>query len=86
MLALGDQALVQVAGEQRDAVGAGVVAEEVAGHAHLTATAGAEHVLIELGPVFDCFASGGLQTGAGDRHHGDLYRRTPVLAGVVPLR
>jgi hypothetical protein len=38
---MGDQALVQVAGEQRDAVRARVVAEEVAGHADLAAAAGA---------------------------------------------
>jgi hypothetical protein len=31
VLAVGDQTLVQVAGEQQVAVGAGVVAEEVAG-------------------------------------------------------
>jgi hypothetical protein len=41
VLAMGDQALVQVAGEQRDAVRARVVAEEVAGHADLAAAAGA---------------------------------------------
>jgi hypothetical protein len=37
VLAMGDQALVQVAGEQRDAVRAGVMPEEVAGHADLAA-------------------------------------------------
>ena len=37
VLAVGNQPLVQVAGEQGDAVGAGVVAEEVAGHADLAA-------------------------------------------------
>ena len=71
VLAVGDQALVQVAGEQGDAVGAGVVPEEVAGHADLTAPAGAEHLLIEPGPVLDRLIAGGLQTGEGDRHHGD---------------
>jgi hypothetical protein len=39
VLAVGNKALVQVAGEQRDAVGAGVVAEEMAGHADLATTA-----------------------------------------------
>jgi hypothetical protein len=38
-LAMGNQTLVQVPGEQRDAVGAGVVAEEVAGHTDLVAAA-----------------------------------------------
>jgi len=53
VLAMGDQPLVQVAGEQRDAVGARVVPEEMAGHADLAAAAGAEHVLIEPGLVLD---------------------------------
>ena len=83
---MGDQALVQVAGEQGDAVRAGVVAEQVAGHADLAAATGAEHVLIELGPVFDGVASGGPQAGMGDRHHGDSFRRTSVLTGVRQLR
>ena len=50
---MGDQALIQLATEQRDAVGAGVVMEEMAGHAGLAAAAGAEHVLFEPGPVLD---------------------------------
>ena len=49
----GDQALMQLAAEQRDAVGAGVVAEDMAGHPALAAAAGAEHVLFEPGPVLD---------------------------------
>ena len=76
VLAMGDQALVQVAGEQRDAVGAGVVAEKMAGHADLAAPAGAKHVLIEPGPVLDRINAGGLQTGEGDRKavcHGPLH-------------
>ena len=81
VLTVGDQALVQVAGEQRDAVGARVVPEEVAGHADLAAPAGAEHVLIEPRPVLDRINAGGLQTGEGDRHHGDFIGRMPVLAG-----
>ena len=32
---MGDQALIQLAAEQGDAVGAGVVAEEMAGHVGL---------------------------------------------------
>ena len=52
---MGDQALMQLAAEQGDAVGAGVVAEEMEGRADLAAAAatGAEHVLIELGLVLD---------------------------------
>ncbi len=40
---MGDQALVQVAGEQRDALRPRVVAEEMAGHADL-ATSAAIHL------------------------------------------
>ena len=78
VLAVGDQALVQVAGEQRDAVRAGVMPEEVAGHADLAAAAGAEHVLIEPGPVLDRINARGLQPGDLDRHHGDFRGRSPV--------
>jgi len=49
VFALGNQALVQPAGEQGDALRTGVVPEPVAGHAHLAAAAGAQHALIEVG-------------------------------------
>jgi hypothetical protein len=39
VIAVADQALVELAGEQGDAVDASVVAEPVAGDAHLAATA-----------------------------------------------
>ena len=81
VLAVGNQPLVQVTGEQRDAVGAGVVAEEMAGHADLAAAAFSEQLLIEPGPVLDFFNAGRLQTGEGDRNHDDSCGRTPVLAG-----
>jgi hypothetical protein len=86
VLAMGDQALMQMAGEQRDAVGAGVMPEEVAGHADLAASAGAEHLLIQPGPVLDRLVAGGLQTGDGDWHHGDHYGRTSVLASFASCR
>ena len=60
VLAVGDQALVQVAGEQGDAAGSRVMAEKMAGHADLAAAAGAEHLLIEPGPVLDRLIAGGL--------------------------
>jgi hypothetical protein len=85
VLAVGNQALMQVAGEQRDAVGAGVVAEEMAGHADLAAAGGAQHVLIKPGPIFDLLVAGGLQTGEGDRHQDDSCGCTPVLAGGIGL-
>jgi hypothetical protein len=65
VLAMGDQPLVQVADEQWEAVGAGVMLEEMAGHAGLAAATGAEHVLIEPGPVLDRIHAGGLQMGEG---------------------
>jgi len=65
VLTMGDQPLVQMAGEQRDAVGAWVMPEEVAGHADLAVATGAEHVLIKPGPVLDRLVAGGLQTGEG---------------------
>ena len=57
---MGDQPLVQVAGQQRDVVGHWVLAEEMAGHADLAAAAGAEHFLIEPGPVLDRLPARGL--------------------------
>ena len=58
-----------------------MVPEDMAGHADLAAADGAEHVLIEPRPVFDRIKALGLQTGVGDRHHGDLCWRTPVVGG-----
>ena len=81
VLAMGDQPLMQMAGEQRDALRPRVVAEEMAGHADLATTAGAEYGLIQPGPVLDLVFARGLQTGERDRHHDDSCMRTPVLAG-----
>jgi hypothetical protein len=50
MLTLGDQAVVQMTSEHRDAVSSRVVSESVAGHADLAAAAGAQHVLIQIRP------------------------------------
>jgi len=71
MLAMGDQALMQVAGEQRDALRPWVMPEEVAGHADLAAAACPENPLVKPGPVLDLLFAGWLQTGERDRHHGD---------------
>ncbi len=81
---MGNQALMQVAGEQGDGVRAGVVAEEMAGHADLAAAAFSEHLLIEPGPVLDFLFAGRLQTRKGDRHHGDFGGRTSVLVNFPP--
>jgi len=48
---LAQQSLVQLTGENRDAVDPGVVAEEVAGEADLAAAAGQQHLFIEIGPL-----------------------------------
>ena len=53
VVALSEQSLVQLTGEQRDAVRPGVVPEEMAGHSDLAAAAGAQHPLIEIGPFLD---------------------------------
>ena len=77
---MGDQGLMQMAGEHRDAVGPRVVAEEIAGHADLMAAAGVEHHLIEPRPVPNRFKAGGLQPGDIEGHHGDFCGR-PHIAG-----
>ena len=60
----GRPALVQLAGEQEDAVQTSVVAEPVAGHAHLAATAGEQDLLVEVGPSVN-----GDLAGTGDATH-----------------
>ena len=48
---MGQQTLMQLAGEQGDAVHPGVMAKPVAGEADLAAAAGQQHLLIEVGPL-----------------------------------
>ena len=48
---MGQQSLVQLASEHRDAVHPGLMPEEVAGEADLAAAAGHQHLLIEIGPL-----------------------------------
>jgi len=50
VVALGNQAPVQLAGEEGDALRSRMVTEPMAGHADLAAAAGAQHVFIEVGP------------------------------------
>lgn len=60
MLAVGDQFLVQLTGENRDAVHPGVVPEPVACHADLAAAGFQQGALIEIRSLFDRgFESGG---------------------------
>ena len=56
----GTPALAQVASQQKTAARSGVWAAEMAGHADLVAAAGAEHLLIEPGPVLDRINAAGL--------------------------
>ena len=81
VLAMGDQVLMQMAGEQRDALRLRVMPEEVAGHADLAAAAGAEHRLIQPGPVPNLVGAGRLQMRERDRHNDDFSMRAPALAG-----
>lgn len=80
---MGDQPMMQMAGELGNAVRPWVLPEEVAGHAGLPAAAGAQDRLVEPGPLLDRLLAGGLQTGKRDRHHGDSSMRTPVLPGLA---
>jgi hypothetical protein len=86
VLAMGDQALVQVAARHRDAVGPGVVAEEVAGYARLAAAARDQHRLIEPRPVFQEHLTGRVSRGGRNRGHGDLSMRGLYLQGLAVSR
>jgi hypothetical protein len=85
----GDEALVELAGEQGDAVHPGVMAEQVAGHADLAAAGRQQHLLVQVGPLLDQEASITLDQprGAAQMHaHGLAPIRTSVLARVVGFR
>ena len=71
---MGDQPLVQLAGEHRDAVHPGVVSEPVAGHADLAAAGLEQGALIEVGPLLDGGVEAGIQRcRAGERAaHGSV--------------
>ena len=78
---MGDQPLVQLAGEPRDAVHPGVVSEPVAGHADLAATGLEQHSLIEIGPLLNWtfkLRDQGRRPRQGTTH-GPLQKRTHVL-------
>ena len=66
---MGQQALVQLAGQQRNAGHTGVVAEPMTGEADLAAATGHQDLLIEIGPLLDGVLTGSLRPGArGERH------------------
>ena len=81
VLSVVDQALMQVAGEQRNAIGPRVVAKEVAGHADLVAAAGVEQLLIKPRPVPNRFKAGGLLPEDLQRHHGDCCGPSLIAGG-----
>ena len=67
VIAVTDQAFVQLAGEQWNAVHTSVVAEPMAGDAHLAAPAGQQDFLVEVRPSVhrDLAGSGGTIQGRG---------------------
>ena len=89
VLPLGDEALMELAGEQGDAVHPGVMAEPVAGHADLAAAGRQQNLLVQVGPLLDRQASipFGQCRGAAQMHaHGLSPMRTHVLARVGGFR
>ncbi|MEB3324473.1 MAG: hypothetical protein VKM17_03965, partial [Cyanobacteriota bacterium] len=58
-VAVGNEALMRMAGELQDAVRARVVPEEVASHADLPAAAETQERLIQPGPLLDRLLAGG---------------------------
>jgi hypothetical protein len=70
---MGDQPLVELAGEERDAVGPRVMTKPVAGEANLAAAGGKQHLLIEVGPLLN---------GRVERHR-VCVASTSVLARIV---
>ena len=82
VLAVGDQALVQLTGEHRDAVHPGVMPEPMAGHADLAAAGFQQHLAVEIGPLLNGEiepGSYGCGPGQGNTHK-PLQMRTSVLA------
>jgi len=71
---MGQQALMQLAGEHRDAVHPGVVAEPMTGEADLAAAAAHQHLVTEIGPLLVAaivFCSAGRWPGATGAGRGD---------------
>ncbi len=84
VLAVGDQALVQLAGEHRDAVHPRVMPEPVAGHADLAVAALHDHVAVEIRPFLNRgFNPSGQGRRPGTRNTHELPQmHTPVLVQV----
>jgi hypothetical protein len=75
VLALGNQTLVDGAGEHRDVVPADLVAKVLAGHADGTRAGGSQDIPIQVVPLL----SGGIDTGDDHRDKAS----TPVLVAVM---
>mgnify|MGYP001806382214 CR=1 FL=1 len=76
---MGQQTLVQLAGELGDAVHPGVVAKPVAVNAELAAAAGHQHLFIEVGPLLVTAIVrrwGGIQPGASGAGWGSSHDNT----------
>ena len=82
VLAVGDQALVQLAGEQGDAVHARLVLEPVASHADLVAPCLHQHLLVEERPLLsrEIDPIGWPYRAGTMKRHQRLHRSTSVLA------
>lgn len=93
VLAVGDQALVQLAGERGDAVHPRMVAKPMAGHADLAAAADHQHVLIEKGPLLVaaivCVCAGRLPgvagAGRGSSHSNTITENICTSRSLLPL-
>lgn len=69
VLSMSDQALVEVAGEHRDAISSGVMPEEMAGETDRVAAAGLQLLLIKLRPFLQRLGARVLDAGEGERDH-----------------
>ncbi len=83
VLAVGDQALVQLAGEQRDAVHTRLVLESVPSHADLAAAGLHQHLLVEERPLLsrEIDPIGWPYRAGTMKRHERLRGSTGVLAG-----
>ena len=69
VLSVADPALVEVAGEHRDAISTGTVPEEMAGETDRVAATGLQLLLIKLRPVLQRLVAGWLDAGERNEDH-----------------
>ncbi len=90
---MGQQALVQLAGEHRGAVHPSVVAKPVAGQADLAAAGGHQYLLIEVGPLLeaaivcgrDVRRPGAAGAGRGSSHGDTITENTCTSRSLLVL-